>query len=184
MAEIRNVSLVFGAAGEQSVAVAGDVLHVVDASGPVFVQLGHLGPWVELEKALGLKVQGGFSGVRVRSDVAQDVRLMIGAGDIIDSRTVLTGGTAVQIAGGDTVGHGSVAVSDVPVQVVAESLTRVSVLIQCICGPVFIGKDAAVTVNDGLRLDAGEALSLSVKAAVWAVAMAVGAQVRFIEELN
>lgn len=184
MAEIKTIELIFSAAGEQAAVVSGELVHVIDAAGPVYVQPDGVGAWVELEKALGIRVREGFGSVRVRSDVAQSVRLMIGSGDVVDARTVLSGGTAVQIEGGDSIAHGAVAVSDVPVQVVPSSLSRVSLLLQCITGPVWIGKDAAVTVNNGIRLDAGQSVTLAARAAVWAVALAAGCEVRYLEEIN
>lgn len=184
MSEIKTVPLVFAAAGERAVAIAGDLVHVIDAAGPVFVQVDHRGAWIELEKALGVRVRDGFKGLRVRTDVAQTVRLMVGAGDVVDARTVLSGGTAVQIEGGDSIDHGAVAVGTAPVQVVASSLSRVSLLLQCLVGPVFIGKDNAVTVNNGVRLDAGQSVTLAARAAVWAVSTATSAEVRYLEEIN
>lgn len=184
MSEIKTVSLEFSAAGDRAVAIAGELVHVIDASGPLFVQLDHLGAWVELEKALGVRVRDGFRGLRVRSDMAQSVRLMIGAGDVIDARTVLTGGTAMQIAGGDTINTGAVAVGAAAVEAVAENIARVAVLVQCASGPVFIGHDNAVTVSNGVRLESGESIKITAKAAIWAVALSAGKDVRFLEEIN
>lgn len=184
MAEVKTVPMVFAAAGEQSAAVAGEFVHVVDATGPVFIQLDHLGAWLELEKALGVRVQGGFSGVRVRSDIPQSVRLMIGVGEVIDARTILSSGAVVQVAGGDSVGYGAVAVGDVAVQVLPQNIARVSAMVWVEYGPVFFGSDNLVTPVNGFRVDSGESITISAKAAIWAVSMTPGNGVRYLEELN
>lgn len=184
VAELRSVVVVLSAGQEFELSVSGSVLHVVDAAAAVDVMFNDAGPWLALEKGLGLRFSVGFESVRVRSASAQTVRLLVGSADVVDARTTLTPGAVVAVAAGSSFAVAAVVVGTAAVQLLATNVLRRSALVQCVSGDVFVGAGAGVTAANGVRLSAGESLELGSSAAVWAIGSAAARDVRVLEVLS
>lgn len=181
MAELRTITAVLAAGGEAELSVSGSLLHVISAAGAVSVMFDDEGPWLELEKGLGLRLQGGFESVRVKSAAAQTVRLLVGSGDVVDARTTLTAGAVVTVAGGASFAAAAVVVGTSAVQIAAANVLRLRAMVQALSGDVFVGGSNAVTAANGVRLAAGESLELETSAAIWAIGSVAGRDVRVLE---
>jgi hypothetical protein len=76
--------------------IAGTMLHVLDSDDPVSVYIDDTEK-LTLEKSLGIKTETPFKAFRLNSATTQTITIMVGFGDVIDGRTVLTPGAEVTV---------------------------------------------------------------------------------------
>jgi len=119
------------------------------------------------------------------SGAAQIIEVVISDGYVDDNRLVgqvdISGG--IRAAANRTADYGAVTIYTALTPVVSENLARGSVLLQNLGGvSVFVGTDELLTVDNGVELPPGGAMSLTVTTGVWARAVSGQQDVRYLEE--
>lgn len=180
---IKKYRVALAAGGGANLAVAGDVVHCLTATGPFNLFFDGAAP-LELEQAVGIRTPREFSGFRIESATAQTIELLSGFGDVIDARTVLGATSTVGLVGADTFNHGAVSVLVGATLIKAASAARRSLLVQPLGGDIYVG-GAAVTTANGVKVTDGSSYIVEATGAVYGIrAGAANVDTRYLEEVN
>lgn len=164
-------SLTFSGAGERELQVNGRYLYINDATGDVFVSLDN---GSELQRGKKSNVANGepFTRLRVRSAIAQTVRLTVSEERQDEGRDDVAVTTTASITPGNTF-QGSADVALVAVtatEIIAADATRLGVLIKnpsSNTASVRIGGAASVGAAQGIELEPGESIPIATTDAVY-----------------
>lgn len=164
--------------------VAGSVFRIISASGPVKIATGDITPNAEHSQGTGERVASGFNKLRLLSASTQDVEILIGDGDLYDSRLSLS--APVELATGTAVAVSAANVAVTASAIIAADSARRSLFIYNNSATVtcFIGP-ASVTAGNGWPLapKSGIAMDRAPGAAVYGCTSAGTAEVRTLSEV-
>ena len=126
-----------------------------------------------------------YETIRVSNATAGTVyaSLILGLGDVQDSE--LTGNITVDL--GATLSNAAHVVGVAAAELLATSATRRSIVIlNNSAGDIYLGSDATVTTANGLKITAGQTITIdkAPQAAVFAIGSGAGLDVRTLSELN
>ena len=176
----REFSLTFGGAGEQEIKARGRYLRLYDTpSAAVYVSVGG-GSEVLRQAGQSVNVSGHFDRFRIRSTVAQTVRVAISDVPQDDNAQSVAVSVSATISPGATLTAGGdvSCLSAVSTQVAAANLSRKSIIIANLTSntdPVRVG-GVGVTATGGYELLPGDSIELAVTSAVYVYNTGAGAQ--------
>lgn len=141
---------------------------------------------VELNNGLGVRYlqSEAFDVLRIQNGATpQTIELYIGTGDVIDNRFSASGALSVRSIASQSAAYGAVSVGVAATLVRAANTGRASIIVQNIgAGVVYLGNDAGVTTASGIRLQVGDAITLTIDDAIYAISTIAATDVRYLEE--
>lgn len=183
---MRRFKVSLQAGINQTLSIDGSFFRVITSADEFQVQpdTGHRLAGLQSGMAYDHKKQ--FKTLDLLSDVNQVIELMAGSGRVEDNRTSISG--IVDVSGkGATINNAAVTVGTVAAVLLAANADRRSMIIlNNSANDIYIGSDATVTTANGLKIAAGQTITIdkAPQAAIYAIGSAAGLDVRTLEELS
>jgi len=172
--------------GTLPMAISGDYIRVLSAPSEFKISPDSTNESM-IEAGLGWKTSKPFKSVVLSSATDQTISIMIGFGEIFDSRLAgkidLNGALQMLQSGAITSTHGAVSITAAALLVPA-NVNRRSVLIQPLDGVVWYGNTASVTAANGIKIPSGGSMSIENIQDVYLIADGAAVDVRYLQEVN
>ena len=170
--KLNDYPFYLGAGEERLLEVAGDFYHILEATDTVYISLDD----DEFNKrGKGLGENGPFYRIRVKSDVAQGIRIVAGFGQLNDTRD----NVSVTVSATVTPSNNTLAIPDITVpagttvQLVAARAGRKSLMLKSLftndpSDSVRLGDLASVGAGSGIQMVSGEGVTIETETAYYA----------------
>ncbi|MEG3641616.1 hypothetical protein [Magnetococcus sp. PR-3] len=189
---IQSVEVTIPAYGRETIHALGQSITVLDSDGTFFMGFDNNEP-VRTEAGLSYSLPSAIKKISFENKTNNDVSVWLAVGDgvVQDRRMSFTGTNNVDISGvsvgggvlpvavsiGGSVVNTAVSVAASATELVASDESRKEVHVQPTNGDIYIG-GASVTATNGLLVKKGVLYVLTLKAAVYAVSVSGGVDVR------
>jgi hypothetical protein len=171
MSKLRDFALTLTAGVEQSPGIAGNFYHILEATDDVYISLDN-GGYAKRMKGIGEKAE--FIELRLKSLVTQNIRLVAGYGELIDTRDNVSVTVSATVTPSDVITPKtdvSLPAGGPATLICAANANRKSLMIKHNNGndPADIVRlgSSSVAATSGLEIVAGETVTIETEAAVY-----------------